>query len=117
MGLIKPEGARHLFHFVIEGMSEHIVVDISQKVNQALLLSSVDAVVGRIEIRDKNSCEAAKNVLRCASIAIITIDVGHALNIRKRPHVPDLLINRDARLVGMHDRSSNDTSENPLVKL
>src|SRR3954447_1582008 len=85
--------------------------------DQALLLSSVDAVISRIEVRHENPCEAAENVLKCASVARIAKNVGHTLKVRKYPHVAELLINCDFRLVSMHNGSRNNVAQNLSVKL
>jgi hypothetical protein len=47
-----------LLQILVEWMVEHVVIDVSHKVDQALLLRAFGGVVGSIKVGDKDAGEA-----------------------------------------------------------
>jgi hypothetical protein len=71
--------SRDLLHFFVERLFREIVVHVSHKVNQTLLLRALDCIISGIEVRDEDSAKFAKDLLKRAAFSRLRVNECHVL--------------------------------------
>ena len=92
------EPGGRLLQVLVERVFQQVVVQVSDQVDEALLLRALDRVVGRVEVGDQDTLEPGQGLLRGRSVPGRGVDVhrrvgaGEDPDVRVpyRPHHPHL---------------------------
>src|SRR5436853_246483 len=102
-----------LYGFIV-WVVQNRVIEVTDQVEDALLLRARNRVVGRVEIRHQNAGESLESALHQAPFAGLGIEVNHFTPCRKNPHVRCLVVQFDSCFIGMNQVSMYHFVENVL---
>src|SRR5262249_35055941 len=95
--------------FGVERVIPQVVVDVSNQVDQALLLPAVHGVVAGVEIGDQHSGVPIKNFLYDVCFACVGQPEDNMDAVRKNPDIMLCSLNVDLRLIDVDERTRFDS--------
>ena len=65
------------FEFYVQGVFQHIIVDVAHEMHEALLLHTVKRIIRRVEVGDQNTGEGMEHLLEKRALPGWLIEVIH----------------------------------------
>ena len=99
----------------IKRVLEDVIIDVSNEMNNALLLRAINGVVSGVEVRHQNAVKTIKHVAKEISLSGISMHVVDQRRVCKDPYVPAAFFYLALCLVSVNEAAFPYTLPDPLV--